>query len=58
MGLEGSPVFLTPTPFNTLLWRAVVMTELLAYPPPDRWDDWEEYDAQAWPEKLCSWSIS
>lgn len=27
MGLQGAPVFLTPTPFNTLLWRAVVLTE-------------------------------
>ena len=27
MQLQGSPVFLTPTPFNTLLWRAVVITD-------------------------------
>jgi len=27
---------------------------LTAYPPPDRWDDWEEYDAQAWPEKVTN----
>ena len=27
MKLEDAPVFLSPTPFNTLLWRAVVMTE-------------------------------
>lgn len=27
MELEDAPVFLTPTPFNTLLWRAVVLTE-------------------------------
>ncbi|MDJ0709666.1 MAG: metal-dependent hydrolase [Woeseiaceae bacterium] len=26
-GLDEAPVFLTPTPFNTLLWRAVVMTD-------------------------------
>lgn len=25
--LSDAPVFLTPTPFNTVLWRAVVMTE-------------------------------
>jgi inner membrane protein len=25
--LQDAPVFLTPTPFNTLLWRAVVMTD-------------------------------
>ena len=27
MQLQGAPVFLTPTPLNTLLWRAVVMTD-------------------------------
>ena len=27
MQLEGAPVFLTPTPLNTLLWRVVVMTD-------------------------------
>jgi inner membrane protein len=26
MGLEKAPVFVTPTPFNTLLWRVVVQT--------------------------------
>ena len=25
--LEGAPVFATPTPFNSLLWRVVVLTE-------------------------------
>ncbi|MHC4971727.1 MAG: molybdopterin-dependent oxidoreductase [Planctomycetota bacterium] len=25
--------------------------ELTAAPPPERWDDWVEYDAQAWPRK-------
>jgi len=25
-GLSGAPVFITPTPFNTLLWRVVVLT--------------------------------
>ena len=27
MGLANAPVFSTPTPFNTLLWRVVVMTK-------------------------------
>lgn len=27
MGLQGARVFLTPTPFNTLLWRVVVLTD-------------------------------
>ncbi|MFW2339767.1 MAG: molybdopterin-dependent oxidoreductase [Acidimicrobiia bacterium] len=26
--------------------------ELTSFPPPDRWDDWDEYDAQAWPERV------
>jgi inner membrane protein len=26
-GLRSAPVFITPTPFNTLLWRVVVQTE-------------------------------
>ena len=26
-GLQGAPVFIVPTPFNTLLWRIVVLTE-------------------------------
>jgi inner membrane protein len=26
-GLEGAPVFSVPTPFNTLLWRVVVLTD-------------------------------
>ena len=25
--------------------------ELVNFPPPDRWDDWEEYDARAWPQR-------
>ncbi|MHC4958876.1 MAG: molybdopterin-dependent oxidoreductase [Planctomycetota bacterium] len=25
---------------------------LTAAPPPDRWDDWVEYDAKAWPRKV------
>jgi anaerobic selenocysteine-containing dehydrogenase len=29
-------------------------TDLTNFPPPDRWDDWEEYDAKAWPEKVTN----
>ncbi len=32
--------------------RLVPPGELTSYPPPDLWDDWEEYDAQAWPERV------
>ncbi len=26
--------------------------QLTNFPPPDRWDDWEEYDARAWPDRV------
>ena len=26
---------------------------LVSYPPPERWDDWVEYDAAAWPERVA-----
>ncbi len=32
--------------------RLLPGSELTNYPPPDRWDDWVEYDAQAWPDKV------
>jgi len=25
--------------------------ELVSYPPPERWDDWVEYESTAWPKK-------
>jgi len=25
---------------------------LQAYPPPERWDDWREYDARQWPRRV------
>jgi anaerobic selenocysteine-containing dehydrogenase len=28
-------------------------TGLTNFPPPDRWDDWREYDAKAWPKKVA-----
>ncbi len=28
------------------------MTELNSYPPFDRWHDWQELDAKAWPDKV------
>jgi anaerobic selenocysteine-containing dehydrogenase len=27
-------------------------SRLASYPPPDRWDDWVEYDAKSWPKKV------
>jgi anaerobic selenocysteine-containing dehydrogenase len=32
--------------------RLLPGTELTNFPPPDRWDDWTEYDAKAWPDKI------
>ena len=37
---------------NMGLPRLVPEGQLTNYPPPDRWDDWVEYDAKAWPEKV------
>jgi anaerobic selenocysteine-containing dehydrogenase len=34
--------------------RLIPGTGLTNYPPPDRWDDWEEYDAKAWPERVTN----
>jgi anaerobic selenocysteine-containing dehydrogenase len=28
------------------------VTPLESFPPPERWDDWTEYDAKAWPRKV------
>jgi anaerobic selenocysteine-containing dehydrogenase len=28
------------------------VTELASFPPPERWDDWVEYDAKAWPRRV------
>ena len=32
--------------------RLVPGTGLVSFPPAERWDDWEEYDAKAWPERV------
>ncbi len=36
---------------DDLIPRLLPGSELTNYPPPDRWDDWEEYDARAWPQR-------
>src|SRR5690349_9187545 len=28
------------------------VTPLASFPPPSQWDDWMEYDAQAWPKRV------
>jgi anaerobic selenocysteine-containing dehydrogenase len=30
----------------------MTVTPLESFPPPDQWDEWTEYDADAWPRKL------
>ncbi|MCG3134687.1 MAG: Nitrate reductase [Planctomycetes bacterium] len=30
-------------------WRT---TDLRSFPPPEKWDDWVEYDSAAWPRKV------
>jgi anaerobic selenocysteine-containing dehydrogenase len=30
-------------------WRT---TELASFPPPEKWDDWTEYDSKSWPRKV------
>ncbi len=32
--------------------RLIPGGELISYPPAEMWDDWEEYDARAWPTKV------
>ncbi len=32
--------------------RLLPAGELTNFPPPERWDDWEEYDATAWPQRV------
>ncbi len=32
--------------------RLIPGSGLTNYPPPDRWDDWEEWDAKAWPDRV------
>jgi anaerobic selenocysteine-containing dehydrogenase len=29
-----------------------LQTPISAYPPPEKWDDWVEYDPKAWPRKV------
>ena len=41
-----------PPDFPLDIPRLAPAGELVAFPPPDRWDDWEEYDAKAWPRRV------
>ena len=37
---------------KTKIPRLLPGSDLTNFPPSDRWDDWEEYDARAWPERV------
>ncbi len=37
---------------DSIIPRLTPGTGLSNFPPPDRWDDWREYDARAWPKKV------
>jgi anaerobic selenocysteine-containing dehydrogenase len=39
-----------PTPLTKVLHPDGRMSQ---YPPPERWDDWTEWDAKAWPRKVA-----
>jgi anaerobic selenocysteine-containing dehydrogenase len=48
---------MTPPSAEPLHWSAKELPApsggLAGYPPVERWDDWEEYDATAWPRKIA-----
>ena len=39
-------------PGSDRLPRLVPGTGLVSFPPAEKWDDWEEYDAKAWPDRV------
>ena len=41
-----------PEPLHPSARELPVPEGLASYPPVERWDDWEEYDAVAWPRKV------
>ena len=55
--VQGAPV--EQPSFTTVDAEPVNLTEvdhgdgrMSRYPPPEKWDDWVEWDAQAWPRKV------
>jgi len=41
---------ITPLP---LQHNAETGDRMQQYPPPDRWDNWVEYDPKAWPKRVA-----
>jgi anaerobic selenocysteine-containing dehydrogenase len=44
--MTSDPNFIAP---SGQPWQ---VTELKSFPPPEKWDDWVEYDSKAWPRKV------
>ena len=42
----------SPTPIPSVTALHTADGALASYPPPERWDDWVEYDARAWPQRV------
>ena len=42
----------SPEPLHPAAREMPPPATLASYPPVERWDDWEEYDPVAWPEKV------
>ena len=32
--------------------KSMTVTPLASFPPPEKWDDWREHDAAAWPKRV------
>src|SRR5688500_12999804 len=45
---ESAPVEQAPTASRPTM----MSQELASLPPPEKWDDWVEYDGKAWPRKV------
>jgi anaerobic selenocysteine-containing dehydrogenase len=51
---SGDPALVTPEPLHPVARDLPPPARgLAAYPPPERWDDWQEYDPAAWPRRVA-----
>jgi len=41
-----------PEPLHPVARELTPPGGLQSFPPPERWDDWEEYDPRAWPKRV------
>ena len=49
---ETKPDPILPKDLANPGWQFTGTGELASYPPPEKWDDWTEYDAKEWPAKV------